>query len=179
LSHPNRPAPDRGPFEHVERREIPLGRDDVLPLPRQKVLLLWIRHDLASCRRCALNAASVDPVGFIRSLDAAVIDDIQRAPGLVLAIKTAVDVNPRCGRFLLTGFADLVTLPCVAESLAGRMAIVRLLPLPQAKLQGTPTSFLDKAFASEPPQSRVPIIGKDLLKMVLAGVYPEAVTRSG
>ena len=126
-----------------------------------------------------LNAASDDPVGFVRGLDRAVIDEIQRAPSLVLAIKTAVDADPRPGRFLLTGSADLMTLPRVADSLAGRMGIVRLLPLAQAELRNSSTSFLDKAFAGEPPVSRAPVVGDDLVETVLAGGYPEALTRSG
>lgn len=88
-----------------------------------------------------LGAASTDPGGFVRGLDRAVIDEIQRAPDLVLAIKTAVDADPRAGRFLLTGSADLMTLPRVADSLAGRMGIVRLLPLAQAELRGAPRPF--------------------------------------
>ncbi|MYK14917.1 MAG: AAA family ATPase, partial [Rhodospirillaceae bacterium] len=79
-----------------------------------------------------LEAALSDPAGFLRGLDRAVIDEIQRAPDLILAIKTAVDADPRPGRFLLTGSANLMTLPRVADSLAGRMAIIRLLPLAQA-----------------------------------------------
>ena len=127
----------------------------------------------------ALTAASADPVGFIRDLDRAVIDEIQRAPGLILAIKTTVDADPRPGRFLLTGSADLMTLPRVADSLAGRMGIVRLLPLAQAELQGAPTSFLDRVFAGKLPTSRSPVIGEGLVETVLAGGYPEALTRSG
>ena len=65
-----------------------------------------------------LNAALRDPVGFLRNLDGAVIDEIQRAPDLILAIKTTVDADPRPGRFLLTGSANLMTLPRVADSLA-------------------------------------------------------------
>ena len=69
------------------------------------------------------EAASSDPVGFVRGIDRAVIDEVQRAPDLILAIKATVDVDPRPGRFLLTGSADLMTLPRVADSLAGRMGI--------------------------------------------------------
>ena len=127
----------------------------------------------------ALDAASADPVGFVRGIDRAVIDEVQRAPGLILAIKTAVDTDPRPGRFLLTGSADLMTLPRVADSLAGRMGIVRLLPLAQAELQGALPSFLDRAFAGEPPQIGTPLVGNDLVETVLAGGYPEALTRSG
>ena len=125
-----------------------------------------------------LDAALTDPAGFLRGLDRAVIDEIQRAPDLILAIKTAVDADPRPGRFLLTGSADLMTLPRVADSLAGRMAIVRLLPLAQSELRDARPSFLDRAFAGKNPVSRTPIVGEDLVETVLAGGYPEALTRS-
>lgn len=127
-----------------------------------------------------LSAASTDPTGFLRGFDRAVIDEIQRAPELILAIKASVDADPRPGRFLLTGSANLMTLPRVADSLAGRMGILRLLPLAQAELRGTrPPSFIDKAFAGEIPAARTPRVGDDLVETVLAGGYPEAVARSG
>ena len=126
-----------------------------------------------------LAAARADPVGFLRGVDRVVIDEIQRAPDLILAIKAAVDADPRPGRFLLTGSANLTTLPRVADSLAGRMGIARLLPLAQAELRGGRPSFLDRAFAGETPISRTPIVGDDLVDAVLAGGYPEALTRSG
>ena len=126
----------------------------------------------------AFEAASTDPVGFVRGLDRAVIDEVQRAPGLILAIKATVDADPRPGRFLLTGSADLMTLPRVADSLAGRMAIIRLLPLAQAELRGAAPDFLDKAFAGLPPTFRTPVVGDSLVETVLAGGYPEALTRS-
>ena len=65
-------------------------------------------------------AAREDPAGLLRALDGAVIDEVQRAPGLLLAIKRAVDEDRRPGRFLLTGSANVMTLPRVADSLAGR-----------------------------------------------------------
>ncbi|WP_419940185.1 ATP-binding protein [Candidatus Palauibacter sp.] len=125
-----------------------------------------------------LNAAATDPTGFVRGLDRAVIDEIQRVPDLLLAIKTAVDTDPRPGRFLLTGSANLMTLPRVADSLAGRMEIIRLLPLAQAELRGTRTTFLERAFAGDAPTSATPILDTGLLDVVLAGGYPEALTRS-
>ena len=127
----------------------------------------------------AFEAASTDPVGFVRGIDCAVIDEVQRAPGLILAIKATVDADRRPGRFLLTGSADLMTLPRVADSLAGRMGIIRLLPLAQAELRGAAPDFLDKAFAGELPTFRTPVIGDSLVETVLAGGYPEALTRSG
>lgn len=67
-----------------------------------------------------LAAAQSDPAGFIRGLDQAIIDEIQRAPGLLLAIKKTIDEDYRPGRFLLTGSANVLTLPRIADSLAGR-----------------------------------------------------------
>ena len=84
-----------------------------------------------------LLAAKEDPVGMIRDLDRAVIDEIQRAPQLLLAIKKTVDEDRRPGRFLLTGSANLMALPTVADSLAGRMETLTLLPLSQSEMQGT------------------------------------------
>ena len=127
----------------------------------------------------AFKAASIDPVGFVRGIDRAVIDEVQRAPDLILTIKASVDADPRPGRFLLTGSADLVTLPRVADSLAGRMGIVHLLPLAQAELRGAAPDFLDNAFAGKLPTFRTPIVGDSLVETVLAGGYPEALTRSG
>ena len=125
-----------------------------------------------------LNAAENDPVGFIRGYDKLVIDEIQRAPELILAIKAAVDEDPRPGRFLLTGSANLMTLPRVADSLAGRMEILNLLPLAQAELRGKPTSFLDQAFAAEISVRGPSTIGDNLVEIVSAGGYPEALSRS-
>ena len=62
-------------------------------------------------------------MGFVRGLDRVVIDEIQRAPEILLAIKHSVDTNKRPGRFLLTGSANLMTLPQVADPLARRMRI--------------------------------------------------------
>jgi len=125
-----------------------------------------------------LETALADPVGFIRGLDRAVIDEVQRAPNLLLAIKTTVDTDPRPGRFLLTGSANLMTVPRVADSLAGRMKVVRLLPLAQAELKGSPSAFLDTAFRGQVPKTDDVVVGADLIEEVLAGGYPEALTHS-
>ncbi len=126
-----------------------------------------------------LESASVDPVGFVRGHDRMVIDEVHRVPDLILAIKAAVDADPRPGRFLLTGSANLMTLPHLADSLAGRIGIIRLLPLAQAELCGNRSSFLDQVFAGETPKSTMPVVGDDLVNIVLAGGYPEALARSG
>ncbi|MCL6285667.1 ATP-binding protein [Ruegeria sp. 2012CJ41-6] len=124
-----------------------------------------------------LQSAVTDPVGFVRGLDRAVIDEIQRAPDLLLAIKKTVDDDKRAGRFLLTGSANLMTIPRVADSLAGRMEIVRLLPLSQAEILAEKSSFIDRAFAGKDPVANNMIIGDSLIETVLSGGYPEALGR--
>ncbi|MFM2044677.1 MAG: hypothetical protein RLY86_3253 [Pseudomonadota bacterium] len=128
-----------------------------------------------------LATARADPVGFVRALDTVAIDEVQRAPGLLLAIKESVDRDPRPGRFLLTGSANLMTVPAVADSLAGRMEAIPLLPLAQAEIRGRPGNFLQAVFAPTGHLS-LPIepgvTGADLVATVLAGGYPEAVRRS-
>ena len=77
------------------------------------------------------DAAKNDPDGFIRNLSARhiVIDEIQRVPELLLAIKQSVDENRLPGRFLLTGSADALLMPKVLDSLAGRTESIYLNPL--------------------------------------------------
>lgn len=124
-----------------------------------------------------LDAARTDPVGFVRGLDHAIIDEIQRAPDLLLAIKESVDNDPRPGRFLLTGSSNLMTLPRVADSLAGRMETVRLLPLAQSEIRGIPPSFFSDLFSGRVPTVSEAIVGDDLTEVVLAGGYPEGFAR--
>ena len=85
-----------------------------------------------------LEAVRNDPSGFVRSLDTAIVDEIQRAPDLLRAIKKSVDTDRRPERFLLTGSADVLTLPQVSESLAGRMEIITLLPLAAPRCSASP-----------------------------------------
>ena len=124
-----------------------------------------------------LLAAREDPVGMIRSLDRAVIDEIQRAPQLLLAIKKSVDEDRRPGRFLLTGSANLMALPTIADSLAGRMETLTLLPLSQSEMHGNTANWLDAAFAGKLLNVTTPVVGEDLIDAVLRGGYPEAVSR--
>ena len=125
----------------------------------------------------ALDAARSDPAGFIRGLDVATIDEIQRAPELLLAIKKAIDDDNRPGRFLLTGSANVLTLPRVADSLAGRLETLHMLPLAQAEILGNPPRFLDRLFDGRLHEQRDAIIGDDLVRLVLQGGFPEAIGR--
>ncbi len=118
-----------------------------------------------------------DPVGFLRGLDRAVIDEVQRAPELLRAIKRSVDDDRRPGRFLLTGSANVLALPRVSESLAGRMEVVSLLPLSQVEVRGGKPSFLKTAFAGRIVRPRHILAGDDLVNTVLTGGYPEMLRR--
>ena len=86
--------------------------------------------------QATLETATRDPVGCIRGLESAIIDEIQRVPELLLAIKKDVDEDYRPGRFLLTGSADVLTLPRVADSLVGRMETIRMYPFSVAEQFG-------------------------------------------
>ena len=119
-----------------------------------------------------LQVAQQDPVGFVRTLDRAVIDEIQRAPQLMLALKMSIDQDRRPGRFLLTGSANILALPQIADSLAGRMETHTLLALSQAEIQSRPSDFLQRAQAQDWPATR-PSPDQSLMEQVLAGGYPE------
>lgn len=126
-----------------------------------------------------LVAAKSDPTGFVRGLGRAVIDEVQRAPDLLLAIKESVDKDQSPGRFLLTGSSNLMALPIVADSLAGRLAVVTLLPFAQAEMVGTPGDLLERLLAGAGlPSVTRPVTGNALMERVLRGGYPEVQRRA-
>ncbi|MGA3370163.1 MAG: ATP-binding protein [Terracidiphilus sp.] len=124
-----------------------------------------------------LGAARGDPAGFVRGFDRAAIDEVQRAPELLRAIKLSVDSDRRAGRFILTGSANILTLPQVSESLAGRMQIVTLMPISRAEIAGKRPAFLTAAFAGKLAKPGYSILGGDLVHAVLVGGYPEMLHR--
>ena len=125
-----------------------------------------------------LAAAKSDPVAFIRGLDRAVIDEVQRAPDLLPAIKQSVDEDRRPGRFLLTGSANLLTVKTIHESLAGRVEIVQLYPLGRSEqLSIKHPQFIAKAFRGAVPDTAETLSKEKLSDWVMAGGYPEAIKR--
>jgi uncharacterized protein len=124
-----------------------------------------------------LANAKSDPVGFIRNLQGAVIDEIQRAPELMLVIKQSVDTNTAPGRFLLTGSANVMSLPTIGDSLAGRIEIVQLFPFAQSELAGRSGEAIDRFFSDAPLPLGEPVIGQELADIVARGGYPEAIGR--
>lgn len=148
--------------------------------PRQCGKTTLVRQ-LASARRpyltlddeAVLAAAQADPAGLLRGLEGAVIDEVQRSPALLRALKLVIDNDRRPGRFLLTGSANLLALPQVADSLAGRMEVVPLLPLSLAEVRGMAPEFLPLAFEGRLAAAAGDWRADALVDAVLAGGYPE------
>jgi hypothetical protein len=125
--------------------------------------------------------AAADPAGFVAGLpDTVTLDEIQRVPTLLPAIKMAVDEDRRPGRFLLTGSANLLLLPSVSESLAGRVELVRLYPLTEAEKERAPGRLLATLLAGTLKGRIRPgtLAPSALIERVLRGGYPEAVRRA-
>ncbi len=128
-----------------------------------------------------LAAARRDPVGFVERFDDRVIlDEAQRAPELFLPIKAAVDRDRRPGRFLLTGSANVLFAPAVAEALAGRMEALTLWPFSSAELEArSGARFFEWLFADRPDLPNAPPLGRaELVSRLIVGGFPEAVARS-
>ncbi len=129
-----------------------------------------------------LDLAKSDPEGFLAGLPERVtIDEIQRAPELTLAIKRSVDADRRPGRYLLTGSANLLQLPRLADSLAGRMECLYLHPLIESEKSGSPGEFLKVWMSGDLPCMLPPSRGpapSELPGRLVAGGYPDAFYRS-
>lgn len=125
-----------------------------------------------------LEAATADPMGFVADLpEYVILDEVQRAPELFTAIKASVDRDRRPGRFLLTGSANVLMVPKLADSLAGRMEILRLYPLAQCELSGRKPDFLDELFESRFKLREHGRLGRQLAERIAAGGYPAALAR--
>ena len=124
-------------------------------------------------------AATSDPAGFVDNLpDRTILDEVQRVPALFSALKLAVDRKRTPGRFLLTGSANVLLLPSLSDSLAGRMEIIRLHPLAQCELVDTESRFLDRLFTGDLQARKSKRLGKQLVDLIVAGGYPAALARS-
>ncbi len=127
-----------------------------------------------------LAAAKSDPIGFVADLPTKVVlDEIQRVPSLFLAIKSRVDRDRSPGRFILTGSSNVLLVPKLADSLAGRMETIRLHPLAQAELAGIASPhFLDWLFTGNIPVGHFGRLGPELIDRIVAGGFPPALART-
>jgi len=83
-----------------------------------------------------LDAARRDPEALVGGSDAVTLDEVQREPGLLAAVKRAIDRKRTPGRFLLTGSANLLLMRQVSESLAGRASYLTLWPMTRREQRG-------------------------------------------
>ena len=126
----------------------------------------------------ARGAAEADPAGFAADLpQRTILDEVQRVPTLFTALKSAVDRQRLAGRFMLTGSANVLLVPKLADSLAGRMQILRLHPLAQCELARRAPRFLDALFGSGFKTRQIDRLGIELAERIVAGGYPPALTR--
>lgn len=137
----------------------------------------WRNLDLTGVRRAALD----DPEGFVDHRDLVVIDEIQRVPELLLAIKAQVDADPRPGRFVLTGSARILGLRALPDTLPGRSETVQLWPFSQGEISSEPDGFVDALFRAEPgalPRHHSEITRSEYAQRIVRGGFPEAVART-
>lgn len=126
-----------------------------------------------------LGAAITDPHGFLAGFDEPlIVDEVQRVPQLLLAIKAAVDRDRKPGKFLLTGSADVLAIPRVSDTLVGRMEVATLWPFSQGERSSIRDGFVDTVFSSRLPETTGPDSARrGLIRQIVAGGFPEAVSR--
>ena len=140
------------------------------------------RHDVVERRLdrpSDLAGARHDPETFVRHGGLLVIDEIQRAPEIVLPIKAQVDLDNRPGQYLITGSARLLGMRALPDSLIGRSETIELWPFSQGEIDGTPDDFVRQVFAEQPASWPRSETGREeYLERAVRGGYPEAVRRA-
>jgi uncharacterized protein len=135
----------------------------------------WRSLDAAVTRQ----AAVADPVGFVDHPGFMVIDEIQRVPELLLAIKEQVDADPRPGRYLLTGSARVLGLRALPDTLPGRTETIELWPFSQGEIDGARDGFIDAVFAAGADLSHSSQVSRaEYADRIVRGGFPEAVART-
>lgn len=125
-----------------------------------------------------VRAARADPLGFVTDLPPKmVLDEVQRVPEIFTTLKLVVDRDRQPGRFLLKGSADVLQLPRLADSLAGRIEVIRLHPMAQVELRQQSAFFLQRLFRAEFGVVGATRMGQALAELVVAGGFPAALTR--
>ncbi|MDR0654364.1 MAG: AAA family ATPase, partial [Synergistaceae bacterium] len=123
-------------------------------------------------------SARDDPEAFVTKAPGKtmIIDEIQKVPELIPAIKVAVDKNPQPGQYLLTGSVDVRSKPEVEESLAGRIGSIKIRPFSIGERLKLQPMFFDVSMAKS--WSNSSLDKKDYFDLALAGGYPEAITKT-
>lgn len=125
------------------------------------------------------NAAQSDPTGFVDQMGRhSIIDEVQRVPDLLLSLKERLDRDQRPGQFLLTGSANIQTLPTIRDALPGRTDYVYLWPLAQCEIERDDRNLVDTLFAGSQPPEIKPADRLDVVRRIAAGGFPGAFVRS-
>lgn len=128
------------------------------------------------------QAAESDPHLFVEYAPKGgtlIIDEVQKVPDLLPAIKKVVDQNNQPGQFLITGSANILTLPTVQESLAGRIGKIRLRPLSQGEIEGSKPNFIERAFNQEFLMGKRQYHRDELIEFIFRGGFPEGMRLRG
>jgi predicted AAA+ superfamily ATPase len=124
------------------------------------------------------QAAASDPVGFVQDLPAkTILDEVQRVPQIFTSLKSAIDQRRTAGRFILTGSANVLLVPALADSLAGRLGIMRLHPLALCEIASEPPRFIDTLFRGMFKTGIAERLGTGLAERIVMGGFPAALAR--
>ena len=136
-------------------------------------------RELSLDDRATREAANADPAGFVAGLGGpAFIDEVHRAPDLLLELKKAVDDDTVPGRFLITGSANVLASKRILDALPGRIDRFTLWPLAEVEIERGRANLVDALFAGAPPQvSGAPVGLSDYAERIVAGGFPEAYER--
>ncbi|MEU0539951.1 ATP-binding protein [Nocardia sp. NPDC005978] len=152
------------------------GKSTLIARIGREIEATWRSLDRPETRQAAIY----DPSEFVLSDGPLVIDEVQRVPELLLAIKETVDADSRPGRFLLTGSAHVMALRSVPDALPGRIETIELWPLSQGEIDGAPDGFVDAAFEHGPGLRYTGTESRDgYIERIARGGFPEAVARVG
>jgi predicted AAA+ superfamily ATPase len=147
------------------------GKSTLLGLVAKGRKAEWRNLDAAVARQAAIT----DPAGFVDTADLMVIDEVQRVPELLLAIKEQVDTDPRPGRYLLSGSARVLALRGLPDTLPGRIETIELWPFSQGEIDGTPDRFVDAIFEQGETLTHESAISRqEYAERVVRGGFPEA-----
>ncbi len=126
-----------------------------------------------------LSAAKSDPKTFLQKIEGPIaLDEVQRVPELFLVIKSEVDRSRTAGKYILTGSANVLLLPKLAESLAGRVEIITLWPFSQGEIDGTEDLLVDLLFAETLRNVKPSRVSRhELIQRITRGGYPEILAR--
>lgn len=125
-----------------------------------------------------LEMALSDPMGFVADLpEKTVLDEVQRVPGIFAPLKAKIDEDRRPGRVIMTGSANVLLVPKLSDSLAGRMEVLNLHPLAQCEIEGCDPGFLGKLFGVGFKQEKYRRLGAELADRIATGGYPMALAR--